>query len=62
MAATNANDATTQALNSAETANIARDQCLAAIENLHWEIRELDGGDAHIEENEYKNEYDGGGA
>lgn len=47
---------------SATSAFTARDQCLAAIENLHWEIVELDGGAADTGEETYQNEYDGGGA
>ena len=41
---------------------MAKDQCLAAIENLHWEIHELDGGAAFTGEEDYQYDYDGGGA
>ena len=57
-----ANAATANANESAASASTARDQCLAAIENLHWEIVELDGGSAETEEDYYENVYDGGNA
>ena len=47
QAISEAQDATDNAYESATSAAIARDQCLAAIENLHWEIVSLDGGYAN---------------
>jgi len=62
QAISEAQDATDNAYESATSAAIARDQCLAAIENLHWEIVSLDGGYANSSEETYENEYDGGNA
>ena len=59
-AASNANEATVNAQKSANSALTARDQCLAAIEGLHWEIKELDNGNAFDEIGDYEDTFDGG--
>lgn len=55
-------NATIKAIQSATDANEAKEQCLAAIENLKHEMRILDGGGAATLESNYDDEYDGGGA
>lgn len=57
-----ANDAADIALKNANDANEARKLCLDAIESLHWELVELDGGNAHSNEDDYENTYDNGEA
>ncbi|MCI8661529.1 MAG: BppU family phage baseplate upper protein [Lachnospiraceae bacterium] len=61
-AAANAQNVTAQALQSAVDANAAKDQCLAAIDHLQYEMRVLDGDAAATLETSYENAYDGGGA
>lgn len=58
----NANNAADIALKNANDANNARELCLEAIESLRWERVTLDGGNAHSNEEDYKNTYDNGNA
>lgn len=51
-------NATNEALFAREQGEAARD----AVSALHYELLDMDGGDAFTEQNEYTDDYDGGGA
>ena len=54
--------ATEAATTSAVSANSARDACLAAIENLKFEMVDLNGGNASAIDDDYTDMFDGGNA
>lgn len=54
--------ATEAAVKSTEDANTARDACLAAIENLKFELVDLNGGNATSVDGDYTDDFNGGNA
>lgn len=62
VATSEANEATTNAINEALFAREQGEAARDAINALHYELLDMDGGDAFTEQNEYTDDYDGGGA